>query len=147
MLYFDTSFLVPLVLREKSSDEIEGILKALPAEELAVSRWTCVEFSSLLARDVRMRIATAEKALKADNEFDDLVRRSFLVIAPSAADFETSREYLRDYKTGLRAGDALHLAIASNHRATSIFSLDNVMLEAGKLLGLPVRGGAGHSPR
>src|SRR5207253_2331803 len=83
-----------------------------PAEELAVSQWTCVEFSSLLARNVRMRITTGEKALEADREFDDLVRRSFLVIAPSVEDFDQSRKYLRNYKTRLRAGDAFHLAIA-----------------------------------
>ena len=91
MLYFDTSFLVPLVLREGLSEEVEDFLKKLPAEELAVSHWTCVEFSSLLARNVRMRITTAAKALEADKEFDDLVRRSFLVIAPSVEDFDQSR--------------------------------------------------------
>jgi len=139
MLYFDTSFLVPLVLRERFSEEVEDFLKRLPAEELAVSQWTCVEFSSLLARNVRMRITTGEKALEADREFDDLVRRSFLVIVPSVEDFDQSRKYLRDYKTRLRAGDALHLAIASNNRAKTIFSLDNGMLQAGRLLGLPVR--------
>src|SRR5438270_4481996 len=148
MLYFDTSFLVPLVLRERFSEEVENFLKRLPAEELTVSQWTCVEFSSLLARNVRMRITTGEKALEADREFDDLVRRSFLVIVPSVEDFDQSRKYLRDYKTRLRAGDALHLAIASNNRAKTIFSLDNGMLQAGRLLGLPVRDTRlPHSPR
>lgn len=140
MLYFDTSFLAPLVLRERSSDEIEVFLKTLPTEELAVSQWTCVEFSSLLARDVRTGVLSPQRALKADAEFDDLIGGSFLVIIPSAGDFERSRQYLREYASGLRAGDAFHLAIATNHRATTIFSLDKGMMKAGKLLGLPVRG-------
>jgi uncharacterized protein len=143
MLYFDTSFLVPLVQREGTSDEVELFLKTLPTDELTVSQWTCVELSSLLARDVRTGILSPEKALKADAEFDDLIRGSFLVIVPGADDFQRARQYLRHYETGLRAGDALHLAIASNRHVTTVFSLDKGMIKAGKLLGLSVRGRSG----
>jgi uncharacterized protein len=45
------------------------------------------------------------------------------------------------FETGLRAGDALHLAIADNHRAAAIYSLDKALLKAGKILDLPVRMG------
>jgi predicted nucleic acid-binding protein len=38
----------------------------------------------------------------------------------------------------LRAGDALHLAVADNHRAAVIYSLDETLLKAGKILDLPV---------
>jgi hypothetical protein len=51
------------------------------------------------------------------------------------------RRYLDNYETGLRAGDALHLAIAGNHRAKAIYSLDKTMIKAGKILGLPVSAG------
>ena len=54
MLYFDTSFLTPLILEEPTSARIERFVVRLPAGELAVSHWTRVEFSSLLAREVRM---------------------------------------------------------------------------------------------
>jgi hypothetical protein len=40
-----------------------------------------------------------------------------------------------------RAGEALHLAVADNHRATVIYSLDKTLLKAGKILGLPVSTG------
>jgi antitoxin (DNA-binding transcriptional repressor) of toxin-antitoxin stability system len=43
----------------------------------------------------------------------------------------------------LRAGDALHLAIAGNHQADAIYSLDKVMIKAGKILDLPVSMGMG----
>jgi predicted nucleic acid-binding protein len=49
-----------------------------------------------------------------------------------------ARRYLHTYETGLRAGDALHLAIAGNHQAAAIYSLDRTMIKAGKILGLPV---------
>jgi hypothetical protein len=38
----------------------------------------------------------------------------------------------------LRAGDALHLAIAGNRQAAAIYSLDKGLLMAGRLLDLPV---------
>ena len=63
-LYFDTSFLVPLVVREASSNDIERFVKSLPAEAITISQWTCVEFSSLLARDVRMRVLSGAEALE-----------------------------------------------------------------------------------
>ncbi|MBC7637090.1 MAG: hypothetical protein H7251_15980 [Acetobacteraceae bacterium] len=44
-------------------------------------------------------------------------------------------------ETGLRGGDALHLAIAANRRASAIYSLDKGLVKAGKMLGLPVSRG------
>lgn len=52
--------------------------------------------------------------------------------------FGLAKHYLGKFETGLRAGVALHLAIAGNHRAGAIYSLDKTLLNAGKLLGLPV---------
>ena len=49
MLYFATSFLAPLILNELTSTAVEQFMAGLPAGELAVSHWTRVEFSSLLA--------------------------------------------------------------------------------------------------
>ncbi len=62
MLYFDTSFLTPLVRQEATSAQVERFVGSLPAGELAISHWTKVEFSSLLARHVRMGGLTAEAA-------------------------------------------------------------------------------------
>src|SRR5436853_87913 len=56
-------------------------------------------------------------------------------------DFETAKQFVLRYETALRAGDALHLAIARNNNAQAIYSLDDKMIRAGKLLGLPVSRG------
>jgi uncharacterized protein len=53
VLYFDTSFLAPLILPEATSDKIAAFLRRLPAAEFTVSHWTRVEFSLLIAREVR----------------------------------------------------------------------------------------------
>ena len=138
MLYFDTSFLAPLVLPESTSDKIAAFVRRLPVEELTVSHWTRVEFSSLIARDVRMSVLDAAAGARADARFEAMVDASFAVLLPSADDFGLAKRYLGKFNTGLRAGDALHLAIAGNRQAAAIYSLDKGLLMAGRLLDLPV---------
>ena len=141
MRYFDTSFLTPLVREEKTSTHIARFVAGLPTGELAISHWTEVEFASLLARDVRMRALLADEARKVDALFGSVVRQSFVVLSPAADDYVLARRYLHMYQSGLGAGDALHLAIAANHQAAAVYSLDNTMIKAGKILGLPVSAG------
>ena len=141
MLYFDTSFLVPLLLEEATSAKIERFMAHLPTGEMAVSHWTRVEFSSLLTREVRTGGLNSDAAKRTNVEFEAVVADSFIVLLPEADDFDLAREYLGHHQTGLRAGDALHLAIARNRRAEAIYSLDKTMLKAGKILGLPVSPG------
>lgn len=136
MHYFDTSFLVPLFLPEATSDKIVTFIRELLVGQLAVSHWTRVEFSSLLAREVRMGGLSAEAAAQADARFESMVDESFAVLLPNGDDFNLAKEYLSHHETGLRAGDALHLAIAKNHRAEAIYSLDKTLLKAGKNLGV-----------
>jgi predicted nucleic acid-binding protein len=69
VLYFDTSFLVPLILPEATSDRITAFFRTLSADTFAVSHWTMVEFSSLVAREVRMGRLDAETARRADARF------------------------------------------------------------------------------
>jgi predicted nucleic acid-binding protein len=141
MFYFDTSFLVPLFLPEATSTAIEAFIRGLPVGQLAISHWTRVEFSSLLAREVRMGKMGATEAIAADSQFETVVMESFLVLQPEIADFNLAKTYLQAYATGLRAGDALHLAIARNSHVDAVFSLDKAMLKAGGPLGLNVSSG------
>lgn len=141
MHYFDTSFLVPLILPEATSDEIAKFLGNLSAGNLAVSHWTRVEFSSLLAREIRMGGLNADAAREAEAKFEGMVEESFAVLLPNGTDFDRAKEYLARYDTGLRAGDALHLAIAKNHGAKAVYSLDKTLLKAGRTLGVPVHTG------
>lgn len=141
MLYFDTSFLVPLILPEAASSRITGFVRTLPAEEFVASHWTRVEFSSLVAREVRMGGLEPQAATAADAKFGALLKHSFDIKVPGPADFVLASEYLLRFETGLRAGDALHLAIAANHRAAAIYTLDRALAKAGKILGLPVSTG------
>ncbi len=134
MLYFDTSFLAPLIVPELTSNKIAAFFRGLPAGQLAVSHWTRGEFSSLIAREVRMGGLDAQAAAKAIARFEVMIEESFAILLPAADDFDLARTYIGNFTTGLRAGDALHLAIAMNRRAGMLYSLDKALLKAAAVL-------------
>ena len=142
MRYLDTSFLTPLIKQEATSERVTRFVAGLPVGELTISHWTRVEFSSMLAREVRVGGMDILAADKANTLFDAIIAESFTVLLPAPAEFDLARQYLARYESGLRAGDALHLAIACNHRATAIYSLDKLLIKAGTMFGLPVSAGA-----
>ena len=116
------------------------MLKANPGD-LATGLWTQVELSSLVARKVRMGELPEAKADEVRRQFERVLGESFELFTPTAEDFATAARYLAVPKTGLRAGDALHLAIAANNGATRILTLDQGFLAAGRMLRLPVARG------
>lgn len=138
MVYFDTSFLVPLFQEEATTPSVERFMRRLPAGDASISHWTKVEFSSLLARDVRMGNLTADQATSAKAKFDTVVGEAFVTLSPEVNDFTLATKFVNNHQTGLRGGDALHLAIAANRGVKAIFSLDKAFIRAGKILGLPV---------
>jgi predicted nucleic acid-binding protein len=141
MLYFDTSFVVPLVLREQTSASIAEYVAGLPAGRLFISHWTRVEFSSALGVGVRIGRLKPREAAEAEKQLERTLDESFSILSAAPDMFERAREFLSQHRLGLRAGDALHLAIASSHRAETIYSLDKTMLKAGRSLGLPLSSG------
>lgn len=140
MIYFDTSFLVPMLVPEASSRQILTTMQELNWSGFAISQWVQVEFSSMIAQSVRRGSLEPSRALRANLEFEELVERSFAILLPSQADFRLAARFLLRFETKLRAGDALHLAIASNQKARMIYSLDSTMISAGTILGLPTAG-------
>lgn len=137
MLYFDTSILLPLLVPEASSPRVVAFFASLPSDGLAISLWTRLELSSALARMVRMGRVGAAQAAAADADFRQATEPGFSILTPTGADFERARQFLGHYDTGLRSGDALHLAIAANNRAEMLYSLDQGLVRAASLLGVP----------
>ncbi|MBI2312894.1 MAG: type II toxin-antitoxin system VapC family toxin [Betaproteobacteria bacterium] len=141
MYYFDTSFLAPLILEESTTARIESFMAKLPAGALFVSQWTRLEFSSVLAREVRIGGLTQPEARTAGRQFDRMVEDAYHILTPSASDFDTAKEFVENYATKLRAGDALHLAIARNNEMRTVYTLDEGLIKAGKRLKVPVSRG------
>jgi hypothetical protein len=140
MVYLDTSFIAPLAIAEASSESVEAFLLRCEVE-LATSQWTRVELASLVARRVRMREFDTDQADAIRAVFDQLLAESFTTLPVATADFMTAETLLGKADTGLRAGDALHLAVARNHGAKTLYTLDRGLLKAGELLKLPVSAG------
>lgn len=141
MIYLDTSFIAPLVIAEDSSEAVEAKVMKVRPGELATSWWTQIEIAGLVARRTRMGEMSATEAQAARREFYRIMDESFTVLLPAAADYATAVKYLELPRSGLRSADAFHLAIAANHGARKIWSLDQVFVKAGKQLNLPVSAG------
>jgi len=140
LFYFDTSFIAPLLLPEATSDAVEAFARSLRSGLLVTSTWTRVEFGSLVSRRVRMRELDEDQAAAVRMRFEQLLSESFHIVIPGGADYDTATVFVRNHKSGLRAGDALHLAVAHNHKTVMLYSLDTRMVEAAHMLGIRATG-------
>jgi len=141
LIYLDTSFLAPFYIHEATSDRVEDVLLAVPAGELAISDWTQVEFASLLTRRIRMGELTQEIVEETMRAFQADVAEFYVIFAVNTEDFERATQFLLQGNTGLRAGDALHLAIAYNREVENILSLDRDLIAAAQTLGISASSG------
>ena len=115
MIYLDTSIVLPLFIDEPASNAVRGWFATIPSEDLAISEWTRTEFASAVGINMRSRRIDEEIARDALENFRQLADQSILVLIPERTDFLLASHFLERFELGLRARDALHLAIASNH--------------------------------
>jgi predicted nucleic acid-binding protein len=134
MLYLDTSVLVPLFIPEPESDRIQRWVERQAAELLYISEWTLTEFASALGLKVRTKHLQPDQARNAQKLLEKLATQSLHVHVPTRADHVQANVFLGEYALGLRAGDALHLAIAYNEAAEAVYSLDRIFVTAGRKL-------------
>lgn len=132
MHYFDTSFLAPLFLVEDKSHYVEKIMRSIKGDKM-VSHWLKIEFSSIIARYARMKIFNKLQATSIMDNFESVLTDSFHIIIPTVTDYNLASSLLKYFHTGLRGGDALHLAIAQNY-AKKLYTLDLVLEKAAKKL-------------
>lgn len=117
MIYLDTSVLIAVHTREPGSRSAIDWLEQIPAQHFALSLWTVTEFASALARKVRMQRMTLEEKAQTAAEFK-VFCEGLTVFAPEPQDYRRAVEMMSDPQTGLRAGDALHLAMAARTHST-----------------------------
>ena len=70
--------------------------------------------------------------------FHRLVAESLSVLGVNGGHFRAAAKFVDQYLLGLRAGEALHLAVAAEHGAT-VWTLDQRLAEAGPVLGVPTQ--------
>lgn len=139
MIYCDTSILIAALTPEAQSGAVQDWLGQ--ADGLCISGWVVTEFASALAIKLRRGdIALAERDVIAAQWLR--FRRNHLQVEPvRQGAFAVAAQLCGDAGSGLRAADALHLAIAlqGQHRFAT---LDRVQAAAALQQGLQLVGPA-----
>jgi predicted nucleic acid-binding protein len=133
--YLDTCVLVTLFHNDSGYGAAENWLAASGQQALWISHWVLVEFASATALRMRRRELSGSRAAQIQEELETFRRERLGLLEPCAEDFLLARRWIvEERKLSLRAGDALHLAVAHRHRFPLV-SADQTLLAAAHQLG------------
>ncbi|CAA9540904.1 MAG: hypothetical protein AVDCRST_MAG91-3850 [uncultured Sphingomonadaceae bacterium] len=135
MLYLDTALIVAALTIEEATTRAQVLLADYAGEVLVVSAWVSTEVAAALAVKVRNGSLTLELRDEAERSYRKL-GRSVGELRIEAEHYSRAAELARDHRTGLRSGDALHLAIALSSDAV-LCTLDKRFAQACDFLGVP----------
>jgi predicted nucleic acid-binding protein len=136
MKYLDTSVLVSaLTANEIASERVRAWFDGQDGGDLVISGWVVAEFSAALSIKLRTGALIETQRAQALAIFGAMVERSLRVLPIEGAHFRVAARICDQYASGLKAGDALHLAMAFERGAT-LYSLDRRQVEAAASLGI-----------
>ncbi len=136
MIYLDTNVLLSLfAVDELTERAMDWYSKQ--TEPIAMSEWGRAEFCGVIGLRKRKAELSAAQAKSAIAALDIQAARHFVMlpVVNEAATFAAT--WLRDPDCSLQTGDALHLAIAGNGRASTIATFDERFVKAAARLRLP----------
>jgi uncharacterized protein len=137
MIYVDTSVIVAALTREEMTPRVQKWIEAQPEGELAISPWVITEVSSALSVKVRTGALMIESRAEIMATWAELQIEIFVSVPVAGNHFDVAARFADQHDLGLRAGDALHLAIASS-AGYRLATLDKIMAEAAPKLGVPL---------
>lgn len=135
MHYLDTSLLVAAFTAERRTDEVQVWLAAQPAGDLLISDWVSTEYSAALSVKTQSAQITPDERNRALEAFHVVAGQSLQVLPVLRADFLVAARLADRHDEGIRAGDALHLAIALRAGAT-LQTLDRKLAEQASVVGV-----------
>lgn len=137
MRYLDTSVLVSALTHESRTREMQIWLGTQPIDQLTISDWVVTEFSGALSLKLTTGQLTPEQRASVLAMFTQLRQESLQRFSITSNDFHAAAQMADHYQSGLRSGDALHLAIAANHGA-QFCTLDRQLSKAAEVMGVSV---------
>ena len=135
--YIDTSVWCAYAFNEPEAPQAARWLIEAELDRAATALWTFTEFASAASLKQRAKGLSAQAAARASRAFEAAAAmvHPFTVVAD---DFHQAAALCGKRALRLRAGDALHLAVALRHRCEALASLDDTMNQAARALGLRI---------
>ena len=131
--YVDTSVLVALLVKEAKSPAVAQWYEKSTGQ-LVSCTWCITEFASALSLKQRTKQITAAQGQVAWQNFERLYSNDLTLLHPDTETFHQAALLTLDANTGLRAGDALHLAAALQAKVKQLITLDEVFSRNAKAL-------------
>lgn len=137
MFYIDASATVAAVTEEVQSERMWAWLDRQPAGQMFVSDWTHTEVASALSIKLRTGQLTIDERATALATWQQWQTANLHTLAVTPEHFRKAALFATQHDLSVRAGDALHLAIAAATGFTLV-TFDATMAKAAPLLGIPV---------
>lgn len=134
--YLDASVVLPTLIAEPTTEAVYDCL-GTGDRELLISDFAAAEVAAALSRLVRMALLTNADASARLADFDAWRETMSSPVDIREADVRLAYIYVRRFDLGLRAPDALHLAIARRLDATLV-TLDRRLADAARELGVSI---------
>ena len=135
-IYLDTSVIVSAFTNEVATTRSRAFLHNRDAEPYVISWWVEAEISAAVYAKAGRGLLDPAAGQKLVTEIAAFVSESVTTVPVEHGHFVAAGDLARRCN-GLRAGDALHLAVAAAQGAT-VCTLDAGMARAAESLGLPV---------
>ena len=136
-VYVDASAWIALFSKEPGYVGLQDWLSTEPGV-LLTARWCVVEVASGLSIKVRRGELLQSQASQLMDAFEQLIKSQVTLLGEAAPDYELASSLCRNAVSQLRAGDALHLAVASRAAASHLLTLDKVMAANAQRMGIKV---------
>lgn len=134
MILLDASALVSFFVADANSDAVNAYFsEAKPVA--GVSDFAAAEFASAVSLRLRRKQIALPEAMEILNIFDEWTARNARMIPLAPVDFPTATAFVRRFELGLRAPDAIHLAV-SHRLGSPLLTFDIRQARAARVLGI-----------